>query len=56
MPAGSHKSNLIHPAMEHGGGHIDYTNPHPDVAHAYSKAVEVFQEAGDALLFVDCTV
>ena len=42
--------------MEFGAGHIDYDNPHPDVVHAYSKATEVFQEAGDAILFVDCTV
>jgi hypothetical protein len=51
---GSHKINLIHPAMEAGGGLIPYSSTHSDASHALAKSHEVHQKAGDALLFVDC--
>jgi len=49
---GSHKSNLIHPAMDAGGGKIEYDSTDPDAADAFGSAVEVFQQPGDVLLFV----
>ena len=54
--SGSHKANLIHPAMAHGNGLIDYNSTSPDASDAFGRAVEVHQKAGDALLFVDCSL
>jgi hypothetical protein len=51
---GSHKSNLIHPAMALGGGNIGYDNPHPDAAQAFSRAGE--RERFLWLPAVRCTV
>jgi hypothetical protein len=53
---GSHKSNLIHPAMASGGGKIEYDSSDPTAPDAFGTAVEIHQKAGDALLFVDCCV
>lgn len=49
---GSHKSNIIHPAMDSGGGKIEYDSTDPGASDAFASAVEVHQKAGDVLLFV----
>lgn len=55
MP-GSHKSNIIHPAMSSGGGKIEYDSTDQTAVDAFGSARAVFQKAGDVLLFVDCCV
>ena len=42
--------------MDAGGGKIEYDSTDPDAADAFGSAVEVYQQPGDALLFVDCCV
>jgi ectoine hydroxylase-related dioxygenase (phytanoyl-CoA dioxygenase family) len=49
---GSHKSNIIHPAMDSGGGKIEYDSADSTAQDAFESAVEIHQKAGDVLLFV----
>jgi hypothetical protein len=50
---GSHKSNLVHPALQAGTPEAEAVRDDGSAALA-AEAVEVHLDAGDALLFVDC--